>query len=356
MNKHISKAFRLIGYYSRQHFFASDLRNSRRDKIVFIVPNDDIINGGVMSIVNMYNTARRFFPEKDVCLAVVSRYQSFSRYSKVECDAEIINIRYFLRVWLRHGDRILFHVFEGGCNAFFDMLKEMNLLKDMKGCILNILNQNQELMPDEKLLTEYAPYFDQVSMTLAFKENEALVYPYLTISPMHVGAIFEGAVAEPVPFAKKEDLCVISADPHPDKELIKLMLREEGIEVFDDYPIPYPQFVKLQQRAKWTVSFGEGLDGYTGGEFRNGGIGFGVFQPNFTHDYIDAENLPPFLFRSYEEMKEKLIPTLRSFNQEDVFDKVSADMRNKILSDPATNTPDKVAARWKSYYKKINWL
>ena len=84
---------------------------------------------------------------------------------------------------------------------------------------------------------------------------------------------------------------------------IKDKLLAAGIECYDTWPVPFPEFCKIQQKAKWTISFGEGWDGYSSGQFLNGGIGFGVLQPNFTQDYFDFNDLPPFLFKNYEDMR-----------------------------------------------------
>lgn len=232
----------------------------------------------------------------------------------------------------------------------------MGLLNELKNTTLNILNQNQDLMPSEKEIESYVPYFQRVTMTLAFKSNENIEFSYLTQRPIHVGAFFEGAIPVYVPYDEKEDLCIISPDENPIKGEIVTKLRSIGIVCYEDYPIPFPEFVKLQQRAKWTISFGEGWDGYTVGQFRNGGIGFGVYQPNFHPIIFDRDNLPPFLFDNYEQMEKEIVGLIKKYDNKILFEQVNKETVNKIYSDPDANTLENVKRHWMQYYKSIGLL
>ena len=341
----------------RQKYFSNRIRSSRREKIVFVVPNGCFISGGILSIINMYHIAVGLFPQKDVFLATLASFQKADTYRDVKTDARVINLKYFLPDWLEQGDKILLHVYEDGLMAFLENIKKMGLLPKLKNVTLNILNQNQNFMPSEKEVGKYAHYFGKVTMTLAYESNiKDNQCKYLDMAPKHVGAYFEGEDPELVPFGKKENLCVLSDDKHPLKAAVKKKLIENGIEVYDTYPVPYNEFVRLQKRAKWTVSFGEGWDGYTMGQFNNGGIGFGVYQPEFAQSYFDAGNLPLFLFDSYEEMAERILERIALYDDAGRFEEENRKWVSVMAQSYNINSREKVRERWIDYYRQMGML
>lgn len=352
----IKKAFS-VGYnWVNQCLFCKELRKSRKDKIIFVAPTADIINGGVMSIVYMFHLAKSLFPQKDVELAVSAKYQTFTHYSKVRCAEPLINLNYFIKDWIRNGCRIYLNVWEKGSIDLLKYFEKEGLLPHLKNVTLNILNQNQELMPPDSDYMKYTKYFKNVTMTLAHSAIESYQFPYLTIPQMHVGALYEGDTSEIIPYEKKSNLCIISPDPNPVKDSIIAKLESHGIECYHKYPIPYHEFCELQKKAKWAITFGEGWDGYSSGEFLNGGIGFGVFLPAFKREFFDERNLPPFMFYSYEQMEKEIINRIDSLDSRNAFEKINKEMVEKMSAAPDVSTPEKLKSRWTNYYKKIGLI
>lgn len=348
--------FKKLSLYARQRFFSPRIRRSGREKIVFVVPPVADISGGILSIMNMSNMAKEFFPDRDVYVCEFTPVQKRDRYPGSDMKTRVLNLKYFLPAWLRRNDKILFHVYEGGVVTFLKHLEKLGLLDKMKNSTLNILNQNQDYMPSGEDFSDYLHFFKKVTMTLAFKNNEKIDFPYLSMPAMHVGAFFEGPESKAVPFREKQDLCVVSVDEHPMKTEIVKKIKDLGIEIYDRYPIPFREFVELQKKAKWTVSFGEGWDGYTMGQLQNGGIGFGVYQPNFVQKYFNDDDLPKFLFRSYKEMSDNIAETIAYYNNEKVFEEENKKWLEIVNADEDSNSLSKVKERWKNYYKKTGYL
>ena len=336
-----------------QRLFSEKIKKSRREKIVFVVPSPDFISGGILSIINMYNTARELFPDKDVYFVNIKRFQKVDRWHMLDFKGKILNLNYFLKRWLHNNDRIIFHVFEYGLMSFLVFLEKKGLLHRMKNATLNILNQNQDQMPPEEKFQRFIPYFRDVTMTVAYKENEKKDFSCLTIPPIHVGAYFEGPLPEQIPYSKKKNICIFSNDSGPHQEEIRKVVTDMGIKVYDKYPIPYSDFVNLQKEAKFTISFGEGWDGYTMGQFSNGGIGFGVYQKNFQQDYFDSDSLPKFLFASYDEMLAGIKEAIEFYDDEKVMEEENKKWVEIMNESENVNTKEKVKERWKKYYTKI---
>ena len=349
------KLLNALSFMVKQKYFSKPVKLSEKDKIIYVVPGC-FITGGVLSILNMFHIAKKLFPDKEIFISVLTKFQKADKFREVNFEGRVINLKYFLPDWLNRKNNILFHVYEDGLVGFLQSIEQLGLLDKLRNSSLNILNQNNDLMPAREQIENYLPYFKRVTMTLAYKENEKISFPYLDMPAMHVGAFFDGASPEVIPYEKKKNLCVLSDDDNPVKPIIKDKLIKKGIEVYDSYPIPYGEFVELQKKAKWTISFGEGWDGYTMGQFENGGIGFGVYQENFQQPYFDKNNLPQFLFTSFEEMNEEILDRILSFDEKERFEEVNKKWRDVLANAENINSCQKVKERWINYYKKNGFL
>src|ERR1700733_5997230 len=68
-------------------------------------------------------------------------------------------------------------------------------------------------------------------------------------------------------------------------------------------------YMDLATRCKFSVSFGEGFDGYVAKPMYQGGIGFALYNDEFfpNASYKKFENF----FETEEEMIEEIVPTIR---------------------------------------------
>ena len=89
------------------------------------------------------------------------------------------------------------------------------------------------------------------------------------------------------------------------KDLILSKLKEIPdltIQIIEN--ITYEKFKKLIARAKWSITFGEGLDGYLVEPIFSGAIGFAVFNEDFfTSDFAGLSTIYP----SMEVLREKIV-------------------------------------------------
>ncbi len=344
--------------YLKYHYiknFKFKIAGSSKDKIVFIVPNRDVTLGGTMSVSTMGDIAQELFPNKDVHLGVINKIQGFTKYSGFQSNFEIINLNIYLKKWIKSSN-ILFHVCEILIIDFLDYINEHIDKEDIDKIQINILNQNHQMLPSEAEIKKHLGKVKSMTMTLAYHANTGYRACYLKHSPIHVGAMYPKTKHDSLSFEQKENLCIISPDENEYKDRIKQLLEENGIRCFDSWPVPYEKFLELQSRAKWTISFGEGWDGYSSGQFTRGGIGFGVYQSEFSQSYFNEDKLPVFLFKSYEEMHENIVDTIKSLDNKDSFTSLNKHIMDIRLRDSYTNDPIKVKSRWILYYNSIGYI
>ncbi|MFM7858502.1 MAG: hypothetical protein ACKO96_42925, partial [Flammeovirgaceae bacterium] len=114
---------------------------------------------------------------------------------------------------------------------------------------------------------------------------------------------------------KKENLLVISPDSHPDKEQIIQQLRNiPGLIVQIIQNLTYEQYKETISRAKWAITFGEGLDGYIIEPIFSGAVGFAVFNEDFfTEDFRGI----PCIYDNYAQLAERILEDIQHYDQKE---------------------------------------
>jgi len=107
---------------------------------------------------------------------------------------------------------------------------------------------------------------------------------------------------------------IVSHDEHPLKEQvlrrIAQVLPELTIQVVKN--LSYEDYKKLIRRAKWSLTFGEGLDGYFAETVWCGGVSFAVFNDRFfTPAFAKLETVYP----SWEVLMDRMATDLRRLDE-----------------------------------------
>jgi hypothetical protein len=106
-------------------------------------------------------------------------------------------------------------------------------------------------------------------------------------------------------YEDKEDLLIVSNDGHLRKgevlHKIAQVCPNLRIQVIEN--LHYEDYLNLARRAKWSLTFGEGLDGYFAEPVSCGGVAFAVFNDRyFTAAFAELETIYP----SWEALMERM--------------------------------------------------
>ncbi len=311
-------------------------------------------SGGILSLFFVLDNSKRIFQNYDVYPIVISRYPGITKYDWVDNSFKFWNL-YDLKKRLRKYEKILVHVPEGWFSTFCKQWLGARLESLNDKVIINILNQNNDYVPSAAEIEDYKKYFSQITMTLAFHAQEEKVYflnseEHLT---RHISAWFYKYELQEVGFENKENFVLISPDPNPFKQkIIDIIKKHTKLNVVVIDKIKFEDFVSLQRRAKWAISFGEGYDNYFGGAFLQGGIAFSVYNEQFFPDIFNKSDLPVTIFSSFEEMEEKIIRYFETFDNAVDYSAYSKKVKDIIRG---TNSPEMVIEKLKDYYKAIGF-
>ncbi|HKB44002.1 MAG TPA: hypothetical protein VKC90_06425, partial [Chitinophagaceae bacterium] len=184
-------------------------------------------------------------------------------------------------------EEIIIHVPEYMVTYFRSVFKK-NIFRGQPHLQINIMNQNIRLMPPTTEINELKKMADALTMTTAHQKYCTPYHRSMYGTPLH--KLSTWVSPENYKFKtwmEKEDLIVVSPDPHPRKEEVLQALRSiQGLKVQIIHDLTYIQYKETISRAKWALTFGEGLDGYFVEPVLSGAIAFAVYnQDFFTPDF-----------------------------------------------------------------------
>lgn len=197
---------------------------------------------------------------------------------------------------------------------------------------LNIMNQNIELMPAPHEVDRLKRYFIKVTQSTAHKSYTTQRVRDRYGIPTHQIIPYIKKEIVVTSYEQKEELFIYSPDEHPGKAAVLRRLREEfpAMEFIEIRDIPFREYLQLISRAKWAMTFGEGLDGYFLEPYAAGGVSFAVWNDAF---FTDKYRALPTILGSYEEAAGTLPALMRSLDEKNAYEAARAQTTGVIYSD-----------------------
>lgn len=318
------------------------------DVVLFYLPSREVASGGILSIYFLMENTRKLFPNLIVLPVIMGRIQHYFKVSWFNNDDFIYNLL-DIKYKLLSANSILVHVPEDFFTSFSNDIEKYSVLDLASKFQVNILNQNELFVPSAKDVFKHKNKYASLTMTLAFEKNKSNTYPYLDRAPYLLSSWFYGNDVEFIPFEQKENICIISPDMHPLKvQIVNNIKKKMHLECVEIRNMKFDDFKALQRRAKWSVTFGEGFDGYSGAAYLKGGIGFGVYDSNFFPDAL-KNDLPEAFFSSYEDMLENICEVMTKMNEKEQYEVFVKKMQSIVLS---YNSPKLVCDKLLEFYEK----
>lgn len=265
---------------------ADTVHVDRKRLIVFLVPGCDDVNGGILSIASLCAESRRIGAngDADVFLATLPGDPPLLRYTRFANDEVIVDLTDLIRRY-RALEDLLIHVPECYVAQFAASIgwRFRSRLLRVRNVRLNVMLQNIDLVPDSRNLRLLAA-LGALTVTTAHEQytsqemRRKLGYPL-----HHLSTLVSPGQYVRVPSADKENLLVLSPDPSDQRARILGLLHERfpEMELVTVQGMRYEDYKSLLQRARWSLTFGEGLDGYLVETVFSGGIAFAVYNSRF---------------------------------------------------------------------------
>lgn len=292
--------------------FPLDLLKSEK-LMVILVPEHNVISGGIYSFFSIAEKLRRLKSHHgyDVMLMTRPNPQNLTYYRNTNfrnCE----NVYRFEQILMCESVKDLYlHIpeYEAPMFAADISAAELRYLLGRDNIHINILNQNIKLMPEKERFASLRRLSNSISQSVAhhayFSQQMADRYDLPTLLlPAYTDLTHYPAAS----IEEKEKLIIYSPDdaPHKERCLEQLARGLPDFALVEIRDITFDSFMDLATRCLFSVSFGEGFDGYIAQPIYQGGIGLTVYNDDF---------FPSAKFKKYVnffESEEHMVSTICS--------------------------------------------
>jgi hypothetical protein len=157
--------------------------------------------------------------------------------------------------------------------------------------------------------------FGKVTVTTAHEAYSDLATRQKLDVPLHkLGTWVGPELYNGRTYRDKEPILVVSHDEHPlkDQVLAKIARALPQLQIRVVNNLSYEEYKALLSRAKWSLTFGEGLDAYFVEMVFSGGNAFAVYNERFfTPDFVGLETVYP----SWDALTERITLDLQHLDE-----------------------------------------
>ena len=323
-----------------------------KNVVIFLVPGKVKINGGVMSICSLAKVSKEILKikEYEILIATLPGERTFNKYTEFDSEFDIFNFNDLLK-YFRSLENVILHIPEYAINKhFFNNLteEEVKKLKEIKNLKLNILNQNTLLMPSSGDANKLRILSENITMTIAHRKYCTRELSIEYKMPVHFFSAEYIATYQFKEYKDKENIILYSPDFHESKTQILNKLKKyfKNYRLIEIKNMKYKDYLDIISRAKFMITFGEGLDGYFLETFISGGLSFAVYNKEF---FLKKYKAIDTLFENYELLEKSIIKTIEKYDDELIYNSISEKARKIINSEYNHN---EYIENLKKYYKE----
>lgn len=290
--------------------------------LVILIPEHNEMSGGIFSFFSIANTAYEIRHKHDFEVVLMTRPnkmgETYLRQRNFRNSEDVFRFEQIVRC--TRAKTVYIHIPEYAVPGFVDSLHTDTLeyLRSRDYLFVNILNQKTDIMPEPNAYEDLRAITDQLTQSVAhhayFGQSFADHYgtPLLLLP-----AYTDLSNYEAIPPHEKEKLIIYSPDEAPWKHAVLDVLAAglPDYEMLEIAGITFDAFMDLASKCRYSVTFGEGFDGYLAQPIYQGGVGFAVYNDEF----FPSEHLRDFsnIFLTDEEMVRDIVNRIRSMDEDE---------------------------------------
>lgn len=320
----------------QDNYNLSPLENAKK-AIVFLVPPEQSVTGGIMSIFYYCQFSRELNPDASCFLSTYPGKMTYAANNKFKNNEKI----YRFSQLVEHGkniENLILHLPEYYSKNFYENMneKELEYIKSIPKLKINILDQNIDIMPEMDEVSRLLDLTSDISHSCGFKRSVTQEICDRYNMPLYgLPSYINLENCTKKDFEYKKNIILYSNDINPMKgKIIDCLKRElKNFEIIEIQGLAYQEFLDLISESLFCISFGEGFDGYYIQPYYAKSIGITVYNDTF---FLNKEirNLP-FVYESYEEMYEKVVDDIKdTYKNKERFEAISETtytyLKNKI--------------------------
>jgi len=297
-----------------------DIGDANARKLVwFLVPSWDICGGGLLSISYFHAETQMLLGGPGVAV-VASTYPNAPTLKKYTAFPNSMDIFSFTEVitHFKSVDHAILHIPEYFCKDFPSQLSptERLYLDTIPRLQVNIMLQNvDQCKPDD--IEPLRTLTDEITCTTAHDRYSTQEQSTRFGIPLHKLSVFVDGY-EQRRWAEKQDIMVLSPDQHPLRNRVIDTVKKglPSLELITVENMPYESYRSLIAKAKWSLTFGEGLDGYFAETAWTGGIPFAVYNDRF---FMPQFRELPTVYDTWDELQTWIVGDILKLDHDELY-------------------------------------
>lgn len=286
-----------------------------RRLIIFLTPGHDGPSGGTLSIAWTYRESQLVsdLHGAKVAICTVPGEPPLLKYTWFKNSNYLLDLEGLLNR-CNELDYLLIHIPEYAVNQMAEWFgsyePKLNKIKELH---LNVLVQHIDIMRGQDL--KRLARFGKVTCTTAHEaySNEA-TRAALGVS-LHRLSCCNGPERYTLSrYEDKQPLLMVGHDKHPLKEKVIAQIEKAlpSLKVQVIQGLTFEEYLEVAQRAKWSLTFGEGLDSYFSDPVFCGGVSFAVYNERFfTPEFAKLETVYP----SWDVLMDRITTDLQRLDE-----------------------------------------
>lgn len=286
----------------------TDLQNTEKI-VLFLVPNLSMISGGLMSIYSMCEYSRNICKDSFCLISTHPGDYTYAVNDKFKNNEKIYRWEQITKN-AKNVKEMILHIPEYYSQEFYSDLGESDIkfLKSIKKLHINIMNQNIELMPEPEGIKNLYELTSQITQTTAHHRYAKQEICDKWTIPMHFFSVYiDYSKYKQYSFDEKEKIIVLSPDSNDFKENIVDKLQRElpDFKLITVQDMTFSEYMDLISKAYFTITFGEGMDGYFCAPHFVNSVGITVYNDNFFPDssWLNLKNV----YSDYNDLLSNLV-------------------------------------------------
>jgi hypothetical protein len=291
-----------------------------RKLIWFLVPSWNAVGGGLMSICSFHAETRMLLGGPDVAV-VASTYPSHPTLKKYTGFANSMDIFSFSEVvtHFKSVEHAILQIPEYFCKDFVSHLSpsERLFLDTIPRLHVNIMLQNIDQCKSDDVLP-LRVLTEEITCTTAHDRYSTQEQSTRFGIPLHKLSAFVDQRYEQHRWTEKQDIIVLSPDQHPLRGRVIDTIAKglPSVELITVENMSYENYRSLIAKAKWSLTFGEGLDFYFAEMALTGGVPFAVYNDRF---FMPRFRALPTVYDTWDDLQTWIVGDILKLDHDEAY-------------------------------------
>jgi hypothetical protein len=300
--------------------------------IWFLVPWGDFVGGGRISICHFHAGTELLLGDLGVAVVastLPNTLETLKKYTRFPNTMEIFSfdeiITYFKCV-----EHVILQIPEHLSKDFVSCLSASQrlYLDTVPRLHINIMLQNiDQCQPGD--IASLRTLTDEITCTTAHDRYSTQEQSTRFGIPLHKLSVFVDHYQQH-PWAEKQDIIVLSPDQHPLRGRVIDTIAKglPHLELITVQDMSYENYRSLIAKAKWSLTFGEGLDAYFGEMALTGGVPFAVYNDRF---FMPEFRGLPTVYDTWPELQISIVKDILNLDHDEQYHAAGEPVR-KVLN------------------------